>query len=154
MNLDELDLSRLLRPYNPWHSEPEGAWRKTLPAFERPVLKQLCSDLDALTQIISITGPRRVGKTTVLRQLVCHLLDERRVSPEQIIYFSFDDPAKGIIGKVEHGWVTLLGEVDFERQRTAVEESVSHIDGVRGVVNMITVKHDSGETVDRDRITA
>jgi osmotically-inducible protein OsmY len=69
-----------------------------------------------------------------------------------ILEWSIDGPEKGITGKVERGWVTLMGEVDFERQRTAVEESVNQIDGVRGVVNMITVKHDSGyETVAEDR---
>ncbi len=93
MNIDDLDLARLLNPYNPWHSEPEGTWRSKLPAFERPILKQLRSDLELVPQIISITGPRRVGKTTLLHQLVCHLIDEERVSPKQITYFSFDDPA-------------------------------------------------------------
>lgn len=56
----------------------------------------------------------------------------------------FDAPHNRVVGKVERGWVTLVGEVDFERQRTAVEESVGHISGVRGVVNMISVKHPSG----------
>lgn len=60
----------------------------------------------------------------------------------------FHAPHKRVVGKVERGWVTLVGEVDFERQRVAVEESVSHIPGVRGVVNMINVKHAS------DRVTA
>lgn len=52
----------------------------------------------------------------------------------------FSGRQKRIIGKVERGWITLMGEVDFERQRTAVEESIDQISGVRGVVNMITVK--------------
>ncbi|MGD8866163.1 MAG: BON domain-containing protein [Gemmatimonadales bacterium] len=52
----------------------------------------------------------------------------------------FSGGRKRIIGKVERGWITLVGEVDFERQRAAVEESVNQIPGVRGVVNMITVK--------------
>ena len=71
-----------------------------------------------------------------------------------ILQWSFAGQGKGTIGKVERGWVTLLGEVEFERQRTAVEESISQIDGVRGVVNMITVKHDSAyEPVGKDRTT-
>ena len=71
-----------------------------------------------------------------------------------ILQWSLNGLRKRIIGKVERGWVTLMGEVDFERQRIAVEESVCHIDGVRGVVNMITVKHDSGSVaVTEDKAT-
>lgn len=91
--MDIEDLKRLLKPYNPWHSEPHGDWRRALPAFERPILRDLWRDLGKIPQIISITGPRRVGKTTPLHQLVCHLIDEKKVKPERILYFSFDDPA-------------------------------------------------------------
>ena len=91
--MDVKNLEGLLKPYNPWHSEPHGEWRRALPPFERPILRDLWRDLEKIPQIISITGPRRVGKTTLLHQLICHLIDEKKVKPERILYFSFDDPA-------------------------------------------------------------
>jgi hypothetical protein len=41
-------------------------------------------------QILLITGLRRVGKTTLMYQLIQYLLD-KKVRPERIVYFSFDE---------------------------------------------------------------
>jgi osmotically-inducible protein OsmY len=41
---------------------------------------------------------------------------------------------------VENGWVTLEGEVEWHYQKTAAEDAVRNITGVRGVTNLITVK--------------
>ncbi len=40
-----------------------------------------------------ISGPRRVGKTTVLRHLAQRLVLEARVAPEKVVYISMDEPA-------------------------------------------------------------
>lgn len=42
--------------------------------------------------------------------------------------------------KVESGWVTLSGEVDWQFQRVAAEKAVRHLTGVVGVSNAITLK--------------
>jgi len=41
---------------------------------------------------------------------------------------------------VEHGWVTLEGEVDHDYQRREVERMVRPIRGVTGLLNNITVR--------------
>lgn len=41
--------------------------------------------------------------------------------------------------KVENGWVTLTGEVHKDTQRTAAEELVRQLDGVKGVSNQMTL---------------
>jgi osmotically-inducible protein OsmY len=41
--------------------------------------------------------------------------------------------------KVEKGWVTLEGEVDWYYQKEAAERAVRHLTGVRGVTNLIVV---------------
>lgn len=43
--------------------------------------------------------------------------------------------------KVEKGWVTLSGEVDWDYQRHNAEVAVRTITGVVGVVNDITLRH-------------
>ena len=111
------------------------------------VIEQTVARIPGITALAIDLRVGRPGSHDLTDTEIAHALAD-------ILQWSVDGPAKGIIGKVEHGWVTLMGEVDFERQRTAVEESVNHIDGVRGVVNMITVKRNSGETVGKDRITA
>lgn len=86
----EAGIQTLLAPYNPW-------WGDSLfpptppPAFRRPVFSRIHADLHGIKQIISITGPRRVGKTTLVRQLIEELLHEG-VDPARIVYFSMDDP--------------------------------------------------------------
>jgi osmotically-inducible protein OsmY len=42
--------------------------------------------------------------------------------------------------KVEKGWVTLEGDVDWYFQREAAERAVRYLVGVKGVTNLITVK--------------
>jgi osmotically-inducible protein OsmY len=42
--------------------------------------------------------------------------------------------------KVQHGWVTLEGTLDWQYQRYAAEDAVRRLSGVIGVHNMIKVK--------------
>ena len=42
--------------------------------------------------------------------------------------------------KVEDGWVTLEGEVPWYHQKEAAERSVRFLTGVRGVLNLVTLK--------------
>ena len=92
-----MDIQQLVRPYSPWITQESWeAWQKLnglIPEFRRPIFDRVVEDLESIGQIISITGPRRVGKSTVLRQLVQHLLNVRDVEPSRVIYYSFDDPA-------------------------------------------------------------
>jgi osmotically-inducible protein OsmY len=41
---------------------------------------------------------------------------------------------------VEHGWVTLEGEVGWQYQRKAAEDSVRNLPGVKGVSNLLKIK--------------
>lgn len=90
--MPDKNLGNLLKLYNPWWDNRRGNWREDLPDYQRPVMREVLSDIKELSQIISITGPRRVGKTTALRQVICYLLDKLDIAPSQILYFSFDDP--------------------------------------------------------------
>lgn len=49
-------------------------------------------------------------------------------------------PQDRIKVKVERGWVTLEGDVDFYYQREAAERAVRPLWGVKGVTNLITVR--------------
>jgi predicted AAA+ superfamily ATPase len=59
------NIGGLLAPYNPWWKEVRGRWRDDLPDYRRTVVSEALSDIAELPQIISITDPRRVGKTTI-----------------------------------------------------------------------------------------
>lgn len=49
-------------------------------------------------------------------------------------------PADRIKVKVDKGWVTLEGDVDWNYQREAAERAVRSLTGVRGVSNLVTIR--------------
>jgi len=49
-------------------------------------------------------------------------------------------PHEMIRATVSDGWVRLEGTVDWQFQRTAAEEAVHRLTGVKGVTNLVTVK--------------
>ncbi len=86
-----MEILALLQPYNPWFELGEKGLQG-VPEFTRPVFHDLVRDLQKLPQILAITGPRRVGKSTLLRQIVRQHLRQGH-PPELLIYYSLDDPA-------------------------------------------------------------
>ena len=85
-----MQYKELLLPYNPWWGEADAF--KLIPSFHRPIFDEILRGLKEAPQIISITGPRRVGKSTLIKQIVRRLISED-VNPADIIYYSMDDPA-------------------------------------------------------------
>ncbi|MBW1714332.1 MAG: ATP-binding protein [Deltaproteobacteria bacterium] len=79
-----------LNDFNPWwktSSAPKNQVGKI-----REILGEILSFLD-YRQIIILYGLRRSGKTTLMYQIIDHLLRERDISPFRILYFSFDEQA-------------------------------------------------------------
>lgn len=85
---DTIQIQEILTPYNPWWVDGQV---ETQP-FKRPIFHKIYKDLLNLKQIISITGPRRVGKTTLLKQTIQSLIQDGHTKSDHVIYFSFDDP--------------------------------------------------------------
>lgn len=74
---------------NPWFRDPsaipvEDRWPR------RKLYERLRNDGDS-RQITAITGLRRVGKSTLLKQVIADLLKQH--DGRRILYFSFDQPA-------------------------------------------------------------
>lgn len=49
-------------------------------------------------------------------------------------------PDENIKFKVNHGWVTLTGTVDYKHQQVLTEDAIRNLTGVRGITNLIEVK--------------
>lgn len=86
-----IDSDMLLR-FNPWWEAGEISKELAKP-FKRDLFYKLLNYVED-RQIIEITGLRRVGKTTILYQLIDHLL--KTVPKEKIFYFSFDEKSASI----------------------------------------------------------
>lgn len=85
---DEMGLTRALHDQNPWWSSGTVPETLSKPFRRRDfyTLKEKIAD----EAILAIIGPRQVGKTTVMHQLVQDLIG--RVGPRRVLYFSFDYP--------------------------------------------------------------
>ena len=57
-----------------------------------------------------------------------------------------------VMTTVENGWVTLTGCVTWEYQRSAAEDCVTYLPGIRGVSNNITLKASVKPTAVKDAI--
>lgn len=49
-------------------------------------------------------------------------------------------PAEKVQVKVQDGWMTLTGEVDWQFQRSSAESQLLKLSGVAGIINDITIK--------------
>ncbi len=90
----------LLLPYNLWWNAGRVAL-DDLPTFRRDVFDELYADVTGLPQMVSVTGPRRVGKSTLLQQCIQKLLTdsaEPDALAQRIVYFSMQDPGLELPG--------------------------------------------------------
>lgn len=83
---------KVLRQYNPWWRSPyaikeESKPQKRLAYYE--ALKML--NHESIRRFVVLSGARRVGKTTIMYQMIDSLIDEG-VSVKNILYVSFDNP--------------------------------------------------------------
>lgn len=79
------DLS--FRQANPWR------FRKKFKTdfLPRELLGEILTEIPS-QEILVLTGARQVGKTTLLFQVIDHLLNEKNVLAEKIFYFNLDTP--------------------------------------------------------------
>ena len=83
---------KALRQYNPWWSNPytikeENKPQKRLAYYE--AVKMIKHK--TLRRFVILSGARRVGKTTIMYQMINSLIDEG-ISPKNILYVTFDNP--------------------------------------------------------------
>ena len=90
----------ILHAYNVWWDQPAQAFAG-LPEFRRDVFDDLYADVKQLPQMVSVTGPRRVGKSTLLQQCIQQLIKDApdpQAQASRIVYFSMQDPGLEIPG--------------------------------------------------------
>jgi hypothetical protein len=56
------------------------------------------------------------------------------------LYWDLAVPNDDLSLKLERGWVTISGEVDYSYQKSSAEADVRRVSGVRGVTNEIEIK--------------
>jgi hypothetical protein len=83
------ELDEGLRSANPWWQGKPG---RVLPVYRRWAFQAVLRRLETgLAPVIVLRGARQVGKTTLLEQVIEHLLGEKRVEPRRILRAQFDE---------------------------------------------------------------
>ncbi|MCC8102454.1 MAG: ATP-binding protein [Clostridiales bacterium] len=90
--VNDEQVMKVLRQYNPWWRtasaiKEESKPQKRLAYYE--ALKILTHK--SIRRFAVLSGMRRVGKTTILYQIIDHLIDEG-IHPGNILYATFDNP--------------------------------------------------------------
>jgi len=91
------EIVAVLRQFNPWW---QGEPMIGLPDWHRPAFRDIVHWLNSpgIQRSLVLTGPRQVGKTTLYRQAIRHLL-ATGTPAENIFYATFDHPLLKLVGQ-------------------------------------------------------
>ena len=88
----EAHIIKILQQYNPWWRNPESILAGTKPQKRTVYYKALKTiEHPSIRRFAVLSGARRVGKTTVLYQIIDKLFSDG-IPPRNILYVSFDNP--------------------------------------------------------------
>ncbi len=89
-----------------------------------------------------VSGVKAVTDETKVDLPLAHQRDDQDIAQAALNALKWHVwvPQGAIKVKVEQGWVTLEGTVDYKFQQTAAEDAVQDLTGVTGVSNLITLK--------------
>lgn len=124
-----MDIHSIISPYNPWLTEGLDGFAQ-IPDFHRPIFDELIQGIADYPQILSITGPRRIGKSTLLYQIIRHLIRSGKPA-ESCIYYSLDDPALFRPGVDPHQVMELLLEKIAKDARATGENAYLFLDEIQ-----------------------
>ena len=83
---------KVLRQYNTWWRNVSEVKEESKPQRRLAYYKALeMMKHKTLRRFVVLSGARRVGKTTIMYQMIDNLLEEG-INPRNILYISFDNP--------------------------------------------------------------
>ena len=134
--------------------EAELAWEPSIDAANvgvavRKGIVTLTGHLETYAQKFAIervvervSGVQAVAVELDVKLAPRHIRSDTEVaqSSEAAIRWNTLVPQEKVRVKVEKGWVTLSGELEWDYQRRAVEKAVRPLMGVRGVTSLLSLK--------------
>jgi Predicted periplasmic or secreted lipoprotein len=103
-----------------------------------------------------VAGVRAVAEDIQVKLPTSLLRSDTEIAHAAINALKWDTevPDELLKTKVENGWITLEGAVEFFYQKTAAERCVRFLNGVKGVTNLVSVKPGVGTTKVSENIEA
>ena len=96
----------------------------------------------AVRVVERVAGVRAVAQELTVKVPNSHMRSDTDLAHQVVNALAWDTevPFQTVKAKVDDGWVTLEGEVEWQFQRNAPERAVRYLSGVKGVTNLLTVK--------------
>ena len=110
----------------------------TLSGFVQSFAQKLAAE----QAVARVAGVRAVAEDIQVKLPTSRQRSDTEIAHAAINALKWDTevPEEFVKTKVENGWVTLEGAVQFFYQRNAAERCVRFLNGVKGVTNLISVK--------------
>ncbi len=101
-----------------------------------------------------INGVRAIAQDIEVRPAGAHLTADDEIAKRivQRLDWNTSIPAGNVKPKVDKGWVTLTGQVEWYYQKDLATDEVRYLPGVIGVTNQITIKQPVSSTDVRKHI--
>ena len=109
----------------------------------------LTGDVDTYARKLSVENAAKAvrGVKAIIEKIDINTRSDKAKSDEEIavevlhaLQWNIDVPAEKIKVKVEKGYVTLDGEVEWNIQRVAAGKALNHLTGIKGVSNHFKIK--------------
>lgn len=96
----------------------------------------------AVKAVDRVAGVRAVAQKLMVKVPAADHRSDTEIAHQLVNALAWDIevPAQNIQTRVEDGWVTLEGDVEWQHQRTAVERAVRYLTGIKGVSNLLQLK--------------
>jgi len=120
---------------NPWWKSGKLGKELAKP-FRREAFKEM-KKLEPYRQIVILSGLRRVGKSTILYQIIEDLLT--KIPPERVMYFTFDSIV-GDIASLFEEYASITG-IDYHSEKITV--FLDEVTKLSGWASQIKIFYDS-----------
>ncbi len=96
----------------------------------------------AVKAVERVAGVRAIAQELTVKMPQEHATSDTDLAHQVVntLIWDIEVPHEKIKARVENGWVTLEGEVNWQFQRNSAERAVRYLRGVKGVSNMLTIK--------------
>lgn len=119
-------------------------------------VKSFAEKLAAEKAARRVAGVKAIAEEIKVRLASDHKTADHEIAKRivDMIAWTVSIPADKVKVKVEHGWVTLTGSVDWYFQSNEARKAAGRVSGVIGVTNLIEVRQQPASTDVKDRIVS
>ena len=102
----------------------------------------------------NVSGVKAVVESIEINYADSHQSSDMEIAREavRILKWNKSVPEDKVHIKVEDGWITLEGELQWFYQKEEAKKALEHLQGVKGVLNRIMIKPNEHDVIERDAI--